>query len=69
MSFTNDKESDNHSSPKKIWEDIKDYIPKDKIIWSPFYNDGKQKDIFGEIGFDIIHEDKDFFTYSPNYDR
>ena len=68
MSFTKDKDSDNHSSPKKIWQDIIEYIPKDKKIWSPFYNDGKQKYIFKEIGFDIIHEDEDFFSYNPEYD-
>jgi hypothetical protein len=45
---------------------IKDYIPKDKKIWAPFYCDGKQKEYFEEMGFDIIHEDKDFFSYTPN---
>ena len=24
-------------SPKYLWEDIKDYIPQDKIISMPFY--------------------------------
>jgi hypothetical protein len=68
MSFINDKSSDNYVTNKFEWERIKDYIPKDKIIWSPFYCDGKQKEYFKEIGFDIIHEDKDFFSYTPNYD-
>ena len=40
MSFTNDKDSDNYSTDKKGWEIIQEYIPKDKIIWSPFYCDG-----------------------------
>jgi hypothetical protein len=44
----------------KDWLRIKDYIPKDKIIWSPFYCDGKQKEYFKDMGFDIIHEDEDF---------
>tara|TARA_R100000353_G_C6443379_1_gene179215 strand:+ start:271 stop:747 length:477 start_codon:yes stop_codon:yes gene_type:complete len=61
MSFTNDKDADNYSTSKKGWELIKDFIPKDKIIWSPFYCDGKQKEYFKEMGFDIIHEDEDFF--------
>ena len=68
MSFINDMEKDNYATDKKGWEIIKPYIPKDKIIWSPFYCDGKQKKYFNEMGFDIIHEDKDFFTYTPNYD-
>tara|TARA_R100001126_G_C4859381_1_gene166458 strand:+ start:420 stop:899 length:480 start_codon:yes stop_codon:yes gene_type:complete len=69
MSFTKDKESDNYSTDKKGWEIIKDFIPLDKKIWSPFYCDGKQKEYFKELfELDIIHEDKDFFSYTPQYD-
>ncbi len=68
MSFIEDKDSDNYITNKEDWEKIKDYIPKDKKIWSPFYCDGKQKEYFQEMGFDIIHEDKDFFSYTPEFD-
>ena len=68
MSFTNDKDTDNYATDKNGWEIIKDYIPTDKKIWSPFYCDGKQKEYFKEMGFDIIHEDEDFFSYTPEYD-
>ena len=68
MSFTNDKESDNYATDKIGWEIIKDYIPKDKILYAPFYCDGKQKEYFEEMGLNIIHEDKDFFTFNPDYD-
>ena len=61
MSFTNDKDSDNYATDKNGWEIIKDFIPTDKQIWSPFYCDGKQKQYFAEMGFEIIHEDEDFF--------
>tara|TARA_R100000951_G_scaffold113284_1_gene114987 strand:+ start:392 stop:865 length:474 start_codon:yes stop_codon:yes gene_type:complete len=61
MSFVNDKDSDNYITNKEDWERIKQYIPTDKEIWSPFYCDGKQKEYFQEMGFDIIHEDEDFF--------
>jgi len=61
MSFNDDKETDNYITNKLTWELIKDYIPKDKQIWSPFYCDGKQKEYFREMGFNIIHEDEDFF--------
>jgi len=61
MSFTEDKESDNYITNKIEWERIKEYIPTDKKIWSPFYCDGKQKEYFKDMGFDIIHEDEDFF--------
>ena len=61
MSFTKDKEGDNYITNKKEWLRIKKFIPHDKKIWSPFYCDGKQKDYFKEMGYDIIHEDEDFF--------
>ena len=61
MSFTEDKDSDNYITNKNEWERIKDYIPNNKVIWSPFYCDGKQKEYFEEMGFNIIHEDEDFF--------
>ena len=62
MSFTEDKDSDNHITPIEVWKNIEQYIPNDKKIWSPFYFDGKQKEYFKEMGFDIIHEDEDFFN-------
>jgi len=68
MSFTQDKDSDNYATDKKGWEIIQQFIPKDKKIWSPFYCDGKQKEYFEEMGYNIIHEDKDFFSYIPEYD-
>ena len=62
MSFTKDKDSDNYATDKIGWEIIKNYIPKDKKIWCPFYCDGKQKEYFKELGFDVYHEDEDFFN-------
>lgn len=61
MSFTKDNINDNYATNKKGWEIIKQYIPTDKKIWSPFYCDGKQKEYFEQMGYDIIHEDEDFF--------
>jgi len=68
MSFTKDKDSDNYITNKEDWIRLKDYIPKEKKIWSPFFCDGSQKEYFKDMGFDIIHEDKDFFGYTPEYD-
>lgn len=68
MSFTGDKVSDNYITNKDDWERIKEYIPENKKIWSPFYCDGAQKEYFFDMGYDIIHEDKDFFSYTPEYD-
>lgn len=52
---------DDYMTPKYAWENIKDFIPKNKIIWEPFYGDGKSGQYLKELGFNVIHEDIDFF--------
>ena len=49
MSFTDDKDSDNYSTNKEGWKLIEPYIPKDKIIWSPFYHSIKKDYIYSYI--------------------
>jgi len=53
---------DDYMTPKSAWEDIKDYIPKEKIIWESFYGDGKSGAFLKELGFQVIHEKIDFFS-------
>jgi hypothetical protein len=48
-------------TPKSAWENIKDYIPKDKVIWEAFMGDGKSGEYLRELGFNVIHNDNDFF--------
>lgn len=52
---------DDYMTPKYAWENIKQFIPQNQKIWEPFYGDGKSGDILRELGFDVIHEDEDFF--------
>lgn len=52
---------DDYMTPKKAWGDIKHIIPSDKIIWEPFYGDGKSGEYLRELGFNVIHKDEDFF--------
>ena len=60
MSFTNDKISDNYITNKEEWFRIKDYIPKDKVIWCPFYCDGSMKDFFENNKGDIVIDNPPF---------
>lgn len=53
---------DDYMTPESAWTAIKDYIPKDKVIWEPFYGDGKSGDYLRKINPNVIHEDIDFFT-------
>jgi hypothetical protein len=48
-------------TPKYIFEEIKDLIPKDKTISMPFYGDGKCGTYMKELGFKVIHQQEDFF--------
>ena len=52
---------DDYMTPKYAWENIKQYIPQDKIIWECFYGDGKSGYYLKELGFNVIHEPIDFF--------
>ena len=50
-------------TPKYLFENVKDYIPKDKKISMPFYGDGMAGTYMRELGFDVIHQDEDFFDF------
>ena len=52
---------DDYMTPKYAWENIQQFIPKDKVIWECFYGDGKSGENLRELGFEVIHEDIDFF--------
>ena len=56
--FTN---HDDYMTPKSAWVNIKHIIPKDKVIWEAFYGDGKSGSYLAELGFNVIHEEIDFF--------
>ena len=51
-----------YMTPSDAWQNIKEYIPKDKIIWEAFYGDGKSGEYLTNMGFDVIHKDIDFFN-------
>ena len=53
--------NDDYMTPKSVWENIKQYIPQDKVIWEAFYGDGESGKYLTELGFNTIHEDVDFF--------
>lgn len=57
---------DDYMTPKHAWEDINQYIPKDKIIWEAFYGNGDSGSHLTELGYNVIHEPRDFFTEPPD---
>ena len=56
---------DDYMTPKYAWENIKEFIPKDKTIWEAFYGDGSSGKYLKELEFNVIHEEIDFFIEEP----
>ena len=52
---------DDYMTPRYAWENIKEYIPNDMLIWEAFYGDGNSGTHLEEMGFETIHEPVDFF--------
>ena len=52
---------DDYMTPKSAWEEIAHIIPKNKVIWEPFYGDGRSGRFLRELGFEVIHEQIDFY--------
>ena len=52
---------DDYMTPSYAWDNIKQYIPKDKVIWECFYGDGMSGKDLTKLGFNVIHKEVDFF--------
>jgi len=52
---------DDYMTPKSAWSNIQHLIPKDKIIWEAFWGDGKSGQYLEELGFNVVHDQDDFF--------
>ena len=55
---------DDYQTPKEVWQSIQQFIPKNKVIWECFYGDGNSGKYLQELGFNVIHEDEDFFEHN-----
>lgn len=58
---------DDYMTPKYAWENIQQYIAKDKMIWEAFYGDGTSGKYLTELGFNVFHEPIDFFEEEPSH--
>lgn len=55
---------DDYMTPKSAWINIRNYIPKDKVIWEAFYGNGASGNYLKELGYNTIHKDIDFFQHN-----
>lgn len=63
------KKDDDYGTPKYIWEMMSKFIDKDKILYEPFFLDGKAKIYLNEIGYkNVIHNQEDFYENYDKYD-
>ena len=54
---------DDYMTPFSAWEDVSACIPRHLTLWEAFYGDGTSGNHLAELGFDVIHEDVDFFEH------
>ena len=52
---------DDYMTPKKAWEAIAAYIPKDRVIWEAFYGNGASGRYLEELGHEVVHRPVDFY--------
>jgi len=52
---------DNYMTPKHAWEAVQQFIPKDKVIWEAFAGNGDSSKYLGELGFNVVCKEEDFF--------
>jgi len=62
--MTNAKELkvDDYETPLAAFQSIASYIPKDVVVWEPFWGSGSSGDHLRSLGLDVIHEKEDFFA-------
>ncbi len=61
--FRKDNFTDNYGSEDDLYLKIDKFIPKDKIIYEPFFLDGKSGKCLEKMGCKkVIHKDIDFFS-------
>ena len=53
---------DDYMTPISAWENILEFIPKNKIIWESFYGNGHSGNDLKSLGLNVIHEPIDFFN-------
>jgi hypothetical protein len=62
---------DNYTTPLRAFQDLQAYKPTHCIrIYDPFYNEGKAQEYLSSVfpSCEVIHEDKDAFTWFPDCD-
>lgn len=63
MNWSHLKDDDEYNTPKELWANISDYLPKkNKVVWEAFYGNGNSGRILRELGCTVIQRNVDFFA-------
>lgn len=68
MFFHSTKMSKNdvYETPDDAWDNILKHVPPGTKIWEPFVGSGRSGDAIRKRGFEVVHEKRDFFEWSPD---
>lgn len=61
MTNARDLKDDDYETPLSAWRSVVEYVPKDKVVWDPFYGSGASGDHLRSLGLNVIHQKEDFF--------
>lgn len=57
--------NDEYMTPFSAWDNIKHFLPKDKVLWEAFYGNGQSFNNLRQLGFTVVGgEDEDFFQHN-----
>jgi hypothetical protein len=62
------KKRDDYSTPKEAFVFAFKHLPKDKIVWDPFYCEGDSGKFLKEMNINCIHENTNFFETDISFD-
>lgn len=53
---------DEFETPLEVWKMVDEFINKDVLVWDPFYSNGQSGEHMKSLGWNVRHEDDDFFN-------
>ena len=59
------RQRDDWETPLEVWRQIAQFLPPKSRIWQPFYYNGSCKAYMEQLGHQVVHEDRDFFSSHP----
>jgi hypothetical protein len=62
MTNAKDLKDDDYETPSSAFRSVLPYVPRDAVVWDPFYGSGASGDHLRSMGLNVIHQKEDFFA-------